>query len=108
MAKTDNLQGALELLVMKILRRGATHGFAITTYIQQSSDDTLRVEAGSLYPALHRMTEAGLLKAEWRASDAGRRARFYSLTVKGRRKLEADEQRWLTISAAVTKILRTV
>lgn len=108
MAKTDNLQGALELLVMKILRRGPAHGFAIATYIQQSSDDTLRVEAGSLYPALHRMTEAGLLKAEWRMSDAGRRARFYSLTVKGRRKLETDEQRWLSISAAVTKILRTV
>jgi transcriptional regulator len=107
MAKTDNLQGALELLVMKILRRGATHGFAIATYIQQSSDDTLRVEAGSLYPALHRMTEAGLLKAEWRTSEAGRRARFYSLTAKGRRKLESDERRWLSISAAVTRILRT-
>ena len=75
MSKTDNLQGALELLVMKILRRGPNHGFAIASYIQQTSDEVLRVEAGSLYPALHRMTEAGLLKAEWRMSEAGRRAR---------------------------------
>jgi PadR family transcriptional regulator, regulatory protein PadR len=108
MPKTDNLQGSLELLVMKLLRRGPTHGFALASYIQQTSDDVLRVEAGSLYPALHRMTEAGLLKAEWRLSEAGRRARVYGLTAKGRRKLEAEEARWLVISAAVTKILRTV
>jgi PadR family transcriptional regulator PadR len=107
MPKTDNLQGALELLVMKIVRREPNHGFAIATHIQQVSDDILRVEAGSLYPALHRMTEAGLLKSEWRMSEAGRRARFYTLTDKGRRKLEADEKRWLSISGAVAKILRT-
>ena len=106
MAKADKLQGALDLLVMKMLRRGPNHGFAISSYIQQTSDDIVRVEAGSLYPALHRMTEAGLLKAEWRMSDAGRRARFYALTAKGRRRLEADEMRWHAISAAVTKILR--
>ena len=106
MAKVDNLQGALELLVMKILRRGSNHGFALSSYIQQTSDEILRVEAGSLYPALHRMTEAGLLKAEWRMSEAGRRARFYDLTPKGRRKLEAEEKRWHAISAAVAKILR--
>jgi len=108
MSKTDNLQGSLELLVMKILRRGPTHGFAISSYIQQTSDDILRVEAGSLYPALHRMTEAGLLKAEWRISGAGRRARVYALTPKGRRKLEADEKKWRAVSAAVAKILRAV
>lgn len=107
MSKTDNLQGALELLVMKILRRGANHGFAISSYVQTMSDEVLRVEAGSLYPALHRMTEAGLLKAEWRMSEAGRRARFYELTVKGRRKLETDEKKWRAVSAAVAKILRT-
>ena len=94
MPKTDNLQGSLDLLVMKILRRGPNHGFAIASYIQQTSDEVLRVEAGSLYPALHRMTEAGLLKAEWRMSEAGRRARFYELTAKGRRRLEAEEKRW--------------
>src|SRR5215475_9265058 len=101
MSKSDHLQGALEILVMKILRRGANHGFAIASYIQQTSGDVLRVEAGSLYPALHRMTEAGLLKAEWRASEAGRRARYYELTAKGRRKLEAEEKRWRLVSAAV-------
>jgi PadR family transcriptional regulator, regulatory protein PadR len=106
MAKADNLQGALDLLVMKILRHGPNHGFAISSYIQQTSDDIVRVEAGSLYPALHRMTEAGWLTAEWRTSDAGRRARFYALTPKGRRRLEADEMRWHAISAAVTRILR--
>ena len=107
MPKTDNLQGSLELLVMKVIRRGPNHGFAISTFIEQSSDEVLRVEAGSLYPALHRMTEAGLIKAEWRLSDAGRRARVYSLTAKGRRKLEADQERWRAVSAAVAKILRT-
>ncbi len=108
MSKTDNLQGSLELLVMKILRRGPNHGFAISSYVQQTSDDILRVEAGSLYPALHRMTEAGLLKAEWRTSDAGRRARVYALTSKGRRKLETDEKKWRSVSAAVAKVLRAV
>ncbi len=107
MPKTDNLQGSLELLVMKVLRRGPNHGFAISTFIEQSSDEVLRVEAGSLYPALHRMTEAGLIKAEWRLSDAGRRARVYALTPKGRRKLEAGQERWRAVSAAVAKILRT-
>ena len=106
MAKTDNLQGALELLIMKILRRGPSHGFAVATHIQQISEDVLRVEAGSLYPALHRMTEAGLLRAEWRTSEAGRRARFYELTAKGRRNLESEEKKWLGVSAAVTRILR--
>jgi PadR family transcriptional regulator, regulatory protein PadR len=107
MPKTDNLQGSLELLVMKILRRGPNHGFGIASYIQQTSDDVLRVEAGSLYPALHRMTEAGLIKAEWRLSAAGRRARFYSLTTKGRLKFDADGKKWHAVSAAVARILRT-
>ena len=107
MPKADNLQGSLEILVMKTLRRGAQHGFAIAAQIQQASDEVLKVEAGSLYPALHRMTEAGLLKAVWRISEAGRRARFYELTAQGRRKLEADESRWRAVSAAVTQVLGT-
>ena len=107
MPKADNLQGALELLVLKILRRGPNHGFAISSYIQQTSDEILRVEAGSLYPALHRMTEVGLLKAAWRLTEAGRRARFYEVTAKGCRKLEANETRWRAVSAAVAKVLRT-
>ena len=106
MAKTDNLQGALDLLVLKILRRGPSHGFAIATYIHQQSDEILRVQAGSLYPALHRMTEVGLLRAEWRMSEAGRRARFYELTAKGRRTVEAQEKKWHAVSGAVAKVLR--
>ena len=105
MPKPDNLQGALEILVLKILRRGPNHGYSIAASIQQMSDEVLRVEAGSLYPALHRMMEAGLLKSEWRKSEIGRRARFYELTAKGRRKLEADEKKWQAVSAAVTKVL---
>jgi transcriptional regulator len=105
MPKPDNLQGALELLTLKILRAGTKHGYAISASIQQMSDEVLRVEAGSLYPALHRMTEAGLLKSEWRKSEVGRRARFYELTAKGRRKLEADEKKWSTVAAAVSKVL---
>ena len=108
MPKADHLQGSLELLILKILRRGPNHGYAVANYIEQVSDEVLRVEEGSLYPALHRMTEAGTLKAEWRMSEAGRRARFYELTAKGRRKLEQDEKRWHDVTAAVAKILRTV
>jgi transcriptional regulator len=106
MPKPDNLQGALELLILKVLRRGPSHGYAIASAIQQMSEDVLRVEAGSLYPAVHRMTEAGLLKSEWRRSEVGRRARFYELTARGRRKLEADEKKWHTVSAAVARVLK--
>ena len=108
MAKADHLQGALELLVLKILNRGPSHGFAIATFIEQTSGDVLRVEEGSLYPALHRMTEAGLLKAEWKMTDAARRARFYQLTTKGRRRLADSEARWHDVTAAVAKVLRAV
>ena len=105
MPTADNLQGALELLVMKILRRGPNHGFAVSSYIQQTSDEILRVEAGSLYPALHRMTEAGLLKAEWRVSDAGRRARFYELTAAGRKQLEVERGDWKRMAAIIERML---
>ena len=108
MPKADHLHGALELLVLKILRRGPNHGYAMATVIEQSSDEVLRVEEGSLYPALHRMTEDGLLKAEWRMTEAGRRARFYSLTPRGRTRLAESEARWHEISAAVAKVLLTV
>lgn len=105
MPKPDNLQGSLELLVLKVLRGGPRHGYAIATVIQQWSDEVLRVETGSLYPALHRMLDAGLLKAEWRRSEIGRRARHYALTAKGRRQLEAGEQRWRAVSVAIAKVL---
>lgn len=106
MAKNENLHGTLELLVMKILRGGPRHGFAIAAAIQQTSDDVLRVEAGSLYPALHRMTDEGLLDSKWQKTEAGRRANFYKLTPKGRRKLEAAEKKWHAVSAAVTRVLK--
>src|SRR2546423_15137694 len=79
MLKADNLQGALQLLVLKILRRRANHGFAISSYIQQTSDEVLRVQAGSLYPALHRMTEAGLLKTQWRVAAISTQSRLCQL-----------------------------
>jgi transcriptional regulator len=108
MAKADHLQGALELLVLKILRRGPNHGYGIATLIEQSSDDVLRVEEGSLYPALHRMTEAGLLTAGWQLTEAGRRARVYQLTARGRSRLVETEARWHDVTAAVAKVLRSV
>jgi PadR family transcriptional regulator PadR len=108
MPRSDHLQGALELLVLKVVRRAPNHGYGIAILIAQSSDDVLRVEEGSLYPALHRMTESGLLKAEWRTTDAGRRARFYALTASGRKRLAESEARWREVTAAVAKVLRTV
>lgn len=107
MARNENLLGSLELLILKILRRGSNHGYAIAGFIEMASEEVLQVEEGSLYPALHRMTEAGLLKAEWRMSDAGRKARFYDLTAKGRKRLEEEERRWNEVTAAVAKVLRT-
>jgi transcriptional regulator len=108
MPKADHLQGSLEILILKVLRRGPNSGYVIASQIEQASDEVLRVEEGSLYPALHRMTENDLLKAEWRMSDSGRRARFYELTAKGRKRLEEEEKRWRTVTAAVAKVLRTV
>ncbi len=108
MAKTDQLQGALEVLVLKALLRGQNSGYAIANLIEQASDEVLRVEEGSLYPALHRMTERGWLKAEWRISDSKRKARFYEITGKGRKHLAEEEQRWKSVTAAVAKVLRTV
>ena len=108
MPRTDNLHGALELLILKVLRRGPNHGFAIASLIEQASEDVLRVEEGSLYPALHRLTEAGLLKAEWKVTDAARRARVYALTSQGRRRLTETEARWYDVTAAVARVLRTI
>ena len=88
MAKTDTLQGSLDLLVLKVLsRRSGLHGYAIMTAIEQISGEVLRVEEGSLYPALHRMEEAGWIGAKWITKDNGRRARVYDLTARGRKQL---------------------
>jgi len=107
MARQDALQGSLPLLVLKLLaRRGALHGYGLTTQIEGMSDDTLRVEEGSLYPALHRLEEAGWIKARWATTETGRRARVYEITAGGRKQLESEEVRWKAITAAVGKILK--
>jgi transcriptional regulator len=107
MARHDALQGSLPLLVLKLLaRRGPLHGYGVATQIETMSEDTLRVEEGSLYPALHRLEEAGWIKARWATTEAGRRARVYEITAAGRTQLESQEARWKTITAAVGKILK--
>src|SRR5262252_11248740 len=107
--KNDRLQGTLDLLVLKSLAsRGAMHGYAITLHIEKISENTLRLEEGSLYPALHRMTQSGWLKAEWGASENNRRARYYSITPSGRRQLAEEEQNWAQLTEAVTRVLRFV
>jgi PadR family transcriptional regulator PadR len=105
----DRLQGTLDLLVLKTLAaRGRMHGYAITLHIEQVSESILRLEEGSLYPALHRMTQAGWLQAEWGASENNRKARFYSLTADGRKQLAEEEQRWEQLTGAVARVLRFV
>ena len=106
MAKTnDALQGTLELLILKTLARGPNHGYGIAVHIESASSDALRVEEGSLYPALHRMEQRGWIRAEWGASENNRRAKFYGLTVAGRRRLASEEKRWARFAAAVTDVL---
>src|SRR5262245_19406321 len=95
MGRNDALQGTLPLLLLTVLdRRGPLHGYGITLQIEGMSDNVLRVEEGSLYPALHRMEEAGWIKAKWARTETGRRARMYDITPAGRRQLEAEETRW--------------
>jgi PadR family transcriptional regulator, regulatory protein PadR len=107
MPKPDSLQGSLDLLVLKLLsRRSRLHGYAIMSAVRDASDDILRVEEGSLYPALHRMEEAGWIRAEWITKDTGRRARIYELTAAGKRQLAAEESRWQVVTSAVNRVLR--
>jgi PadR family transcriptional regulator PadR len=109
MPKPDSLQGSLDLLVLKILsRRPRLHGYAIMSAIKDWSGEVLRAEEGSLYPALHRMEEAGWIRAQWITKDTGRRARIYELTAAGRKQLDAEESRWQAVIAAVNRVLRTV
>jgi PadR family transcriptional regulator PadR len=109
MPKPDSLQGSLDLLALKILsRRPRQHGYAIMTAIQNMSGEVLRVEEGSLYPALHRMEDAGWIRAEWIVKENGRRARIYEVTPAGKRQLGAEESRWQAVTSAVNRVLRTV
>ena len=103
----DRLGGTLDLLVLKTLAsRGPMHGYGITLHIGRASEEMLRLEEGSLYPALHRMKQAGWLKAEWGASENNRRARYYSLTAAGRRQLAEEERNWAALTGAVSRVLQ--
>lgn len=104
--KPDALQGTLDLLVLKTLSLGPEHGYGIATRIGVISDEALRVEEGSLYPALHRMEQAGWVKAEWDITENNRRARLYRLTRAGERRLEEEQEKWNRLSKAVGKVLR--
>jgi transcriptional regulator len=105
--KQDSLQGALDLLVLKILsRKGPLHGYAIMAAIEEISEGVLRAEEGSLYPALRRMEESGWLRGKWITREAGRRARVYELTAIGKKQLLAEESRWQAGTSAVKRVLR--
>ena len=107
MPKTNSAQTALDLLVLTIVeRRGPLHGYGIATAIEELSQEALRVEEGSLYPALHRMEELGWIAAEWRMSDTNRRARFYRITNAGKKQLQSESERWSSFSAGVSRVLR--
>jgi len=103
--RADLLQGTLDLLVLKALQLEPQHGFAIAQRIQQLSSDVLRIEQGSLYPALYRLEERGWIKADWGTSDNNRKAKYYELTRSGRRHLEAEEASWVRLSGAVNQVL---
>jgi len=103
----DQLLGKLDLLVLRILDSGESmHGYSIAERIEQLSENVLQVGEGTLYPALHRMDEAGWIKSEWAASDNNRRARYYRITAAGRRQLAEERTEWLRAANAITKILR--
>jgi PadR family transcriptional regulator PadR len=103
--KPDVLQGTLDLLILKTLSRGRQHGYGIAVHIQTVSGEALRVEEGSLYPALHRMEQDGWIRSEWGVSGNNRKARFYELSAAGRRQLAAEEKKWQHVTAAVATVL---
>jgi transcriptional regulator len=105
-AKPDALQGTLDLLILKTLARGKQHGYGIAVHIQSVSRDALRVEEGSLYPALHRIEEDGWIRSEWGVSGNNRKAKFYAITATGRRQLAAEEKKWEKVTSAVARVLR--
>jgi PadR family transcriptional regulator PadR len=105
-SRLDVLQGTLDLLILRTLDAGPMHGWAISERIQQISQDVLRVNQGSLYPALHRLEHEGWIKAEWGVSELGRRARFYNLTASGRKQLERETEDWGRLAAAIGRVLK--
>jgi transcriptional regulator len=100
------IQGTLEMLILKALARGPLHGYSVAEWIQQMSQQMLKVEEGALYPALHRMELRGLLKSRWGASENNRRAKFYELTAEGSKRLESESQRWARLSSAVAFVMQ--
>lgn len=104
--KTNLLQGTLAMLILKTLSRGSLHGYEIVQRIQQTSEDVLKVEEGSLYPALYRMEEQGWIDAEWGASENNRRAKYYKLTRVGRKQLADETANWQRVSGAIAKVLQ--
>ena len=107
MADKTLMQGTLDMLVLQTLTRGAMHGYAIVEFIQQSSDEVLRVEEGALYPALHRLELRGMLASEWGVSGNNRRAKYYKLTVRGRKQLADEAASWNRLSGAVARVMQT-
>ena len=105
--KSEFLKGTLDMLILKIVALGPVHGYAISQRIQQISNDVFQVQQGSLYPALHRLEDRGWLKAEWRNTETGREAKFYTLTRKGRHQFESEVRNWEQITGAVALILGT-
>src|SRR5579863_3525393 len=106
-SKSDILQGTLDMLILKIVALEPIHGYAIAQRIRQISKEVLQVQQGSLYPALHRLEKRGWLKADWGESDNGRKAKFYSLSAKGRKQLIAEESNWNRLATAVAVIMQT-
>ena len=104
---TKLLHGTLDALILKTLSHGARHGYAIGRWIEEQTGDAIRVEEGSLYPALYRLEKRGILRSEWGTSELERRAKFYHLTDRGRALLESETEEWLRFSEAVTAVLRT-
>ena len=104
--KSDLPQGTLDLLILKVVALGPVHGYAIAQRLEQVSRGVVQVPQGSLYPALHRMEEAGWIRAEWITKDTGRRARQYELTAAGKKQLAVEESRWQTVTSAVNRVLR--
>ncbi len=106
MRRSDRLQGTLELVILKTLDAGPNHGFGITLYVQDVAGGLLRVEEGSLYPALHRLEKEKLIRGEWRKTENARKARFYTLTAAGRRRLVEAETSWTAVARGLQKLLR--
>jgi transcriptional regulator len=105
MAKADLLQGTLDLLILKVVHHGPIHGYAIAQRIRAMSKDVLQVQQGSLYPALHRLENRKWLRADWRETETGREAKFYSLTAAGRKQLEAESVEWQQLVSAISSVL---